>query len=134
MRRSWIAPVAVAALAAVGVAAIGGTITDLGPWYEGLAKPDWNPPRPVFLMDLNLRSSDMAMQVNLQPNGAIYEALQCQEHNCGCSGCGTEREFTREQLEAGLARLPDGEDYEPERVFLRKCIDAGAGGVRIAFY
>jgi tryptophan-rich sensory protein len=48
MKRSWIAPVAVAALAAVGVAAIGGTITDLGPWYEGLAKPDWNPPRPVF--------------------------------------------------------------------------------------
>lgn len=34
-----------------------------------------DPPRPVFLMDLNLRSSDMAMQVNLQPNGAIYEAL-----------------------------------------------------------
>ena len=34
-----------------------------------------DPPRPVFLMDLNLRSSDMAMQLNLQPNGAIYEAL-----------------------------------------------------------
>ncbi len=33
------------------------------------------PPRPVFLMDLNLRSSDMAMQVNLQPNAAVYEAL-----------------------------------------------------------
>ena len=34
-----------------------------------------DPPRPVFLMDLNLRSSDMAMQMDLQPNGAIYEAL-----------------------------------------------------------
>jgi pilus assembly protein CpaE len=34
-----------------------------------------DPPRPVLLMDLNLRSSDMAMQVNLQPNGAVYEAL-----------------------------------------------------------
>ena len=33
------------------------------------------PPRPVFLMDLNLRSSDMAMQLDLQPNSAIYEAL-----------------------------------------------------------
>jgi len=33
------------------------------------------PPRPVFLMDLNLRSSDMAMQLDLQPNGAVYEAL-----------------------------------------------------------
>lgn len=34
-----------------------------------------DPPRPVFLMDLNLRSSDMAMQLDLQPNSAIYEAL-----------------------------------------------------------
>ena len=33
------------------------------------------PPRPVFLMDLNLRSSDMAMQLDLQPNGAVYESL-----------------------------------------------------------
>lgn len=33
------------------------------------------PPRPVFLMDLNLRNSDMAMQANLQPNSAMYEAL-----------------------------------------------------------
>lgn len=48
MKSSWIMPVAVALLAAMGVAFIGGTITDLGPWYEGLAKPDWTPPRPVF--------------------------------------------------------------------------------------
>ena len=34
-----------------------------------------NPPRPVFLMDLNLRSSDMAMQLDLQPSGAVYGAL-----------------------------------------------------------
>ncbi len=48
MKASWIMPIAVALLAALGVAFIGGTITDLGPWYEGLAKPDWTPPRPVF--------------------------------------------------------------------------------------
>lgn len=48
MSSSWIMPVAVALLAAVGVAMIGGTITNLGPWYEGLAKPDWTPARPVF--------------------------------------------------------------------------------------
>ena len=65
-------------------------------------------------------------------NGTIYEALQCQEQNCGCSGCGDEREFTQEQLTAALARVPDGEDYEPEREFLRKCI-AVNGSVRIAF-
>ena len=30
------------------VAVLGGTITDLGPWYEALKKPDWQPPGPVF--------------------------------------------------------------------------------------
>tara|TARA_R110002072_G_scaffold86774_13_gene195874 strand:+ start:19572 stop:20054 length:483 start_codon:yes stop_codon:yes gene_type:complete len=48
MSRSWIMPIVIAGLAAVVVAMIGGTITNLGPWYEGLAKPDWTPPRPVF--------------------------------------------------------------------------------------
>ena len=64
----------------------------------------------------------------------IYDALDCHEHNCGCSGCGTEREFSAEELAAALQRVPEGEDFEPERMFLRKCIEAGAGGVRIAFY
>ena len=48
MSRSWVLPVAVAAIAALGVAALGGTITDLGPWYEGLRKPAWTPPRLAF--------------------------------------------------------------------------------------
>ncbi|QZH76762.1 MAG: tryptophan-rich sensory protein [Erythrobacter sp.] len=48
MSKSWILPVVVAGLAALAVATVGGTITDLGPWYEGLAKPDWNPPRAAF--------------------------------------------------------------------------------------
>jgi tryptophan-rich sensory protein len=41
-------PILVAAGAAVFVAVLGGTITDLGPWYEGLKKPDWQPPGPAF--------------------------------------------------------------------------------------
>jgi hypothetical protein len=65
--------------------------------------------------------------------GTIYEALQCEELNCGCSGCGNEQEFTQEQLTEALARVPEGEDYEPEREFLCKCL-AVRGGVRIAFY
>lgn len=48
MSRSWIAPVVVAALAAIGVALLGMTITDLGQWYQGLRKPAWTPPDPVF--------------------------------------------------------------------------------------
>lgn len=48
MSRSWVLPVGIAAVAALGVAALGGTITDLGPWYEGLRKPEWTPPRLAF--------------------------------------------------------------------------------------
>lgn len=48
MSRSWILPVVLAGIAAIAVAAIGGTLTDLGPWYQSLDKPDWNPPAVVF--------------------------------------------------------------------------------------
>ena len=48
MHRGWILPIVVAGLAALGVAFLGETITDLGPWYQALEKPAWNPPDPVF--------------------------------------------------------------------------------------
>ena len=48
MSKSWIMPAVLAGLAAFAVAAIGGTLTDLGPWYQALEKPDWNPPAFVF--------------------------------------------------------------------------------------
>ena len=48
MSRSWILPITVAGIAALVVAILGGTITTLGPWYDGLAKPDWTPPRLAF--------------------------------------------------------------------------------------
>lgn len=63
----------------------------------------------------------------------IYTALECAEHDCGCSGCGTERVFSPAELTAALERVPDGEDTEREREFLRKCIAEG-GDIRIAFY
>jgi tryptophan-rich sensory protein len=44
----WILPVAVATVAAAFVAFLGATITDLGPWYQGLAKPGWTPVDGVF--------------------------------------------------------------------------------------
>jgi len=46
--RSWAAPLLVASLAAMLVAALGATMTDLGPWYQALAKPDWSPPDIAF--------------------------------------------------------------------------------------
>ncbi len=48
MSRTWILPSFLAALAALGVAMLGMTITELGPWYRGLEQPDWAPADPVF--------------------------------------------------------------------------------------
>ncbi len=50
MRPTIIIPVIVASIAALCVAALGATVTDLGPWYQALAKPAWNPPDVVFPM------------------------------------------------------------------------------------
>jgi len=41
-------PLLVAVSAAVAVAAAGGALTDLGPWYRALAKPAWQPPDWLF--------------------------------------------------------------------------------------
>ena len=38
----------VAAGAALAVAAVGGTLTRIGPWYRALQKPAWTPPDPAF--------------------------------------------------------------------------------------
>lgn len=48
MQGSWILPITVAGLAAIGVAMLGTTITDLGPWYQSLEKPSWTPADPMF--------------------------------------------------------------------------------------
>lgn len=41
-------PVAAAAAAAVFIAVLGGTLTDLGPWYQSLRQPSWKPPDLLF--------------------------------------------------------------------------------------
>jgi len=50
--RTWPAPlrnpVVVAALAAVVVAGLGASATDIGPWYQTLRKPSWQPPDWLF--------------------------------------------------------------------------------------
>ncbi|EAQ27789.1 tryptophan-rich sensory protein [Erythrobacter sp. NAP1] len=48
MSKTWILPAVVAAIAAAIVAVLGATITDLGPWYQSLEKPGWNPPDVLF--------------------------------------------------------------------------------------
>jgi translocator protein len=44
----WILPATIAALAATFTAIMGGTMTDLGPWYYSLKQPDWAPPDYAF--------------------------------------------------------------------------------------
>lgn len=47
MRRYWpAAPVAL--LLSLGVGALGGALTDLGPWYQQLVQPSWKPPDWAF--------------------------------------------------------------------------------------
>jgi tryptophan-rich sensory protein len=48
MNRVWIFPVFIAAMLAGIVAVLGATITDTGPWYQALAKPDWAPPDAAY--------------------------------------------------------------------------------------
>jgi benzodiazapine receptor len=45
--RHW-KPVAFAAAIAAFIAVLGATATDLGPWYQSLAKPSWQPPDWLF--------------------------------------------------------------------------------------
>jgi len=45
--RLW-KPIVLAALAAALVAGLGATVTDLGPWYQDLRKPSWQPPDWLF--------------------------------------------------------------------------------------
>lgn len=41
-------PIATAAIVAVGIATLGGALTDTGPWYQALKKPSWQPPNWLF--------------------------------------------------------------------------------------
>ena len=41
-------PIVVAALAVLAMGAGGGLLTDLGPWYQDLAQPEWKPPDVAF--------------------------------------------------------------------------------------
>lgn len=47
-RLQTLTPVAVGVGAALLVAGIGSTMTDLGPWYRGLRQPGWSPPDWAF--------------------------------------------------------------------------------------
>lgn len=43
MTRAWMMPILIAGVIALIVAALGATITDIGPWYHSLTQPRWAP-------------------------------------------------------------------------------------------
>ncbi len=47
-KRQKYLPLTYAALTALFVAAMGGIMTDVGPWYQSLQKPSWQPPDWLF--------------------------------------------------------------------------------------
>jgi len=65
---------------------------------------------------------------------SIYRALGAENEDCGCSGCGGTVHFTEDQLRVALTKLPDDDDHEPERRFLRDCIEKGGGGAWVGFW
>lgn len=48
MSRASFFPIVIAAVIALVVAMMGATITDIGPWYLGLAQPRWAPPAAAY--------------------------------------------------------------------------------------
>ena len=48
MDRPWLFPMLIAGAAALAVALVGMTITDIGPWYHALAQPRWAPPDSLY--------------------------------------------------------------------------------------
>ena len=52
----------------------------------------------------------------------IYEALEAEKFDGGCSGIGDKETFTKAQLLEALDYLRDDEDLEPERDFINDCL------------
>lgn len=48
MSRAWAMPVLIAAAAAALTAAMGATISQIGPWYHALLQPHWAPPDAAY--------------------------------------------------------------------------------------
>lgn len=71
--RSSVGLVIGAALAAISVAGLGGLITDLGPWYQHLRKPAWEPPDwlfgPVWTLIFALAATSGFMALRATPHG-----------------------------------------------------------------
>lgn len=71
--------VLVAAGAALCVATLGGTLTDLGPWYQSLRQPPWKPPDvlfpPAWTAIFALAAASGVLAWRNAPSGAARESI-----------------------------------------------------------
>ncbi|MEM7705532.1 MAG: TspO/MBR family protein [Pseudomonadota bacterium] len=78
--RRWPA-IIVAVACAVSVSALGGSLTDLGPWYQNLTQPDIKPPDWVFgpvwttIFTLTATAGVLAWWASEQRRGVLIGAL-----------------------------------------------------------
>jgi hypothetical protein len=56
-------------------------------------------------------------------NVEIYNSLNCLHCSGGVSGNGSEMDFTKEELLKALEYLGDNENLEPERKFVKDCLE-----------
>ncbi|KPF78505.1 TspO protein [alpha proteobacterium AAP81b] len=72
-------PATVAAIVTSFIAIIGATITDIGPWYQGLAKPSWAPPDmlygPAWTLIFGLAAISATTAWMAAPNRAAAETI-----------------------------------------------------------
>lgn len=67
------APFLISGAGAFAVASLGGSATDLGPWYDGLRKPAWQPPGWAFPVAWTLIFTFCAIAAGLMWNAARTE-------------------------------------------------------------
>ena len=79
LRSRKLLPIAIAAAFAMTVAAMGGTMTDLGPWYQSLQQPSFKPPDwafgPIWTAVLALAVLSAAMAWRAAPNRSVRDAV-----------------------------------------------------------
>jgi translocator protein len=72
MIESWL-PALAAAFGVIGMAAVGGWLTEIGPWYTGLKFPPWKPPNwafgPIWTVILTLAAVSIVMIWRATPEG-----------------------------------------------------------------
>lgn len=79
VRKTWIFPSILAAIAAAIVAAMGSVMTDLGPWYQSLAKPSWHPADALFPIGWTLifafNTAAIVTAWRAAPNARVSDAM-----------------------------------------------------------